>query len=45
MMVLDSVFVRVDVNDNFFDNGIVCTMLLLKTEGGHICFSKYLAMC
>ncbi len=28
------VFMRVDVNDNFFENDVVCTMLLLKTEGG-----------
>ena len=31
---LDSIFKRVDVNDNFFENDIVCTMLFLKTEEG-----------
>ena len=33
MMLLDAVFMRVDVNDNFFENDVVCTMLFLKTEG------------
>ena len=33
IMVLDDVFKWVDVNDNFFENDVVCTMLLLKTEG------------
>ena len=33
MMLLDGVFMRVDVNDNFFENDVVCTMLFLKTEG------------
>ena len=43
IMALDGVFMRVDVNDNFFENDVVCTMLLLKTEGrGNICFCKYL---
>ena len=32
-MALDGVFKRVDVN-NFFENDVVYTMLLLKTEGG-----------
>ena len=35
-MALDGVFMRFDVNDNFFENDIVCTMLFLKTEGGEI---------
>ena len=43
-MALDGVFMWVDVNDNFFENDVVCTMLLLKM-GGNICFSKYPAMC
>ena len=33
IMALDGVFKRVDVN-NFFENDVVYTMLLLKTEGG-----------
>lgn len=33
IMALDSVFMRVDINDKFFENDVVCTMLLLKTEG------------
>ena len=33
MMLLDGAFMRVDVNDNFFENDVVCTMLFLKTEG------------
>ena len=32
--VLNGVFMRVDVNENFFENDVVCTMLSLKTEGG-----------
>ena len=28
----------VDVNDNFFENDVVCTMLFLKTEGGKYSF-------
>ena len=28
---LDSVFMRVDVNENFFENDVVCTRLFLKT--------------
>ena len=35
---LDGVFMRVDVNDNFFENDVVCTMLFLKTEGGKYSF-------
>ena len=38
MMALDGVFMRVDVNDNFFENDVVCTMLFLKTEGGKYSF-------
>ena len=34
IMALDGVFMRFDVNDNFFENDVVCTMLFLKTEGG-----------
>ena len=33
IMALDGVFMQVDVN-NFFENDVVYTMLLLKTEGG-----------
>ena len=33
IMAFDCVFMRVDVNENFFEND-VCTMLSLKTEGG-----------
>ena len=44
-MVVNGAFMQVDVNDNFFENDVVCTMLLLKTEGGNIHFSKYPAMC
>ena len=33
MMALEGEFMRVDVNDNFFENDVVCTMLFLKTEG------------
>ena len=33
IMALDGVFMRFDVNDNFFENDVVCTMLFLKTEG------------
>ena len=36
IMALDGVFMRFDVNDNFFENDAVCTMLFLKTEGGEI---------
>lgn len=38
IMVLDRVFMRVDVNDKFFKNNVVCTILLLKTEGGKYLF-------
>ena len=38
IMALDGVFMRVDVNDNFFENDVVCTMLLLKTEAGKYSF-------
>ena len=38
IMVLDGVFMRFDVNDNFFENDVVCTMLFLKTEGGKYLF-------
>ena len=34
IMMHYGVFMRVDVNDNFFENDVVCLMLLLKTEGG-----------
>ena len=34
IMALDGVFMRFDVNDNFFENDVVCTMLFLKTEWG-----------
>jgi hypothetical protein len=37
IMVLNGVFMRVDVNNNFFEND-VCTMLFLKTEGGKYLF-------
>ena len=36
IMALDGVFMRFDVNDNFFENDAVCTMLFLKMEGGEI---------
>ena len=38
IMALNGVFMRVDVNDNFFENDVVCMMLLLKTEGGKYSF-------
>ena len=38
IMALDGVFMRFDVNDNFFENDVVCTMLFLKTEGGKYSF-------
>ena len=38
IMALDGVFMRFDVNDNFFENDAVCTMLFLKTEGGKYLF-------
>ena len=31
---LNGVFMRVDVNDNFFENDVACTTLSLKTERG-----------
>ena len=34
IMALNGVFMRFDVNNNFFENDVVCTMLFLKTEGG-----------
>jgi hypothetical protein len=34
IMAFNGVFMRFDVNDNFFENDVVCTMLFLKTEGG-----------
>ena len=34
IMALDGVFMRFDVNDNFFENDAVCTMLFWKTERG-----------
>ena len=34
IMALDGAFMRADVNDNFFENDVVCTMLFLKTAGG-----------
>ena len=37
IMALGGVFMRFDVNDNFFEND-VCTMLFLKTEGGKYLF-------
>ena len=36
LIALDGVFMRFDVNHNFFENDVVCTMLFLKTEGGEI---------
>jgi hypothetical protein len=36
IMALNGVFMRFDVNNNFFD--VVCTMLFLKTEGGKYLF-------
>lgn len=33
MMALDGVFMRVHVNESFFENDLVCTTLFLKTEG------------
>lgn len=33
MMALDGVFMRVDANDNIFENDVVCTMLFLKKKG------------
>ena len=38
IMVLDGVFMWADVNDNFFQNVVVCMMLLLKMEGGKYFF-------
>ena len=38
IIALDGVFMRFDVNDNFFENDAVCTMLFLKTEGGKYSF-------
>ena len=38
IMPLDGVFRRFDVNYNFFENDVVCTMLFLKTEGGKYLF-------
>ena len=38
IMALKGVFMRFDVNDNFFENDVVCTMLFLKTEGGKYLF-------
>ena len=38
IMALDGVFMRFDVNDNFFENIVVCTMLFSKTEGGKYLF-------
>ena len=38
LIALNGVFMRFDVNDNFFENDIVCTMLFLKTEGGKYLF-------
>ena len=40
MTALDGVFMRVDVNGNFFENDAVCTMLFWKTEGGKYSFLK-----
>ena len=38
IMALDGVFMRFDVNYNFFENDAVCTMLFLKTEGEEYLF-------
>ena len=38
IMASDGVSMRFDVNDNFFENDVVCTMLFLKTEGGEYLF-------
>ena len=38
IMALDGVFMRFDVNDNFFGNDVVCTMLFWKTDGGKYLF-------
>ena len=38
IMALDGVFMRFDVNDKYFENDVVCTMLFLKTEGGKYLF-------
>ena len=38
VMALNGVFMRFDVNDNYFENNVVCTMLFLKTEGGKYSF-------
>jgi hypothetical protein len=41
LIALNGVFMRFDVNHNFFENDVVCTMLFSKTEGGEIRFYKY----
>ena len=38
ILALDAIFMRIDVNGNVFENDVVCTMLLLKTEGGKYSF-------
>ena len=38
IMALNGVFMRFDVNDNFFENDDVCTMLFLRTEVGKYSF-------
>ena len=38
IMSLDGVFMHFDVNNIFFENDVVCTMLFLKTEGGKYLF-------
>ena len=38
IMALNGVFMSFDVNDNFFENDAVCTMLFLKTEGEEYLF-------
>ena len=40
IMVLNGVFMHFDVNDNFFENDVVCTMLFWKTEGGTYSFPQ-----
>jgi hypothetical protein len=34
IMALNGIFMRFDVNDNFFENDVACTKLFLKSEGG-----------
>ena len=45
ILALNGVFMRVDVNYNFFENNVACTILFLKNGGGEILVSLNTLLC